>query len=195
MKVKFMNKVLAGALLISSSFIANAGLITFDIRTDIAAASLDIKDATGEITYIDGTDTYTFMFGNEKGAIDKVSLGETITFSDMKFNGVATTFNIQSILFSANTFTTITDADDDKGRITDASDTKTTITTNKVVGNTYTGSNSLSLFQSIKAAKGDGFTISSINFEVEEPTDVPEPTTFALFGLALMGLAGRRFGK
>lgn len=206
MNTKFFKAALVSVVLSVSGF-ANAGLIPFGIQTDIDTStltnngwSLNFQSVWGSQAAQDyemfagiALDEYVFI-----GALDtnttNIALGAAVLYSDLlnyttgnntnDYNGASWYFrNDYSMGFAAIGETvTLNHADTsvDNGALSRLS---------WHMGDAFTAGYKVGNY-----SNHSGWTFEKVVFRASA-TDVPEPTTLAIFALAMIGLASRRFKK
>ena len=219
MNIKMLKAAAAGLILSTSTF-ANAGLIAFTDEASWLAAvgsvdgTIDFNDISSDTSINESTYEYDFFNISESGAgsfrLDTMpgnsSSGTGIdntTFLSMVgatsgSSNMSITFDVSLEALAFDTYNY------------DCGNDNSNIAINGVsLGATPTSggcpSGTLGFFGVIATG---GSVISSLNFlpvrtsgtyngfdNFQYSTSIPEPTTVAIFGLALMGLASRRFKR
>jgi hypothetical protein len=198
MKLSIAKQLTAGILLSMASVFANAGLITFDFTAGPNAHEITFTDSDYTLIvagFIDG-DAATLNHGGDAlsvlgGTGNRINPGDLVSFSLFDAADDAVIFDSLKLVFSVGTGVSLFSRE--SAIVTFDADADVEIQgtgTNDegLESFTITDLNSSS-FDLATLADVNGFRLAGIELEI---ASVPEPTTLAIFGLGLAGLAFRR---
>lgn len=205
-------KVVVASLVFSTSFFANAGLITtFSERASFEALAESVETEnfnsfTSEDTFhtdaLDVGDFTLSMTGTPSTARNYIDM-PPLLYSEFNVDGT-TVANILTSL-SASLFITfdspIYSFAADFGGFQDGIIRTDIVVDGNVltpnINSTFFGLISDTAFSVIefRGRENDGFGMDNVNYSHSKVSEVPEPSTLAVFALGIMGLASRRANK
>jgi hypothetical protein len=195
MKFKLFGRALAGLILLSSSSVANAGLIEADLS--VANDNLAVYDTSSNLTWLDLSQTFgmsintainnfsEFRLANQSEVIGLWTSQYPLIDFNLQFNYLAADVNTGNQIMSLfgsiyeHTF----------GMYVQDNSVIANIGT-RTDGRLFTDENWISYTSSLDyQSSWHGV------YMVQKSESVPEPSTLAIFALGMIGLASRRFKK